>query len=36
MQTEVKESQESEIETVKDKFFDDLKMKEGFGIVEVK
>ena len=36
LQTEVKESEESEIETIKDKLFDDLNMKEGFGIVEIK
>ena len=36
LQTEVKESEESEIETIKDKLFDDLNMKKGFGIVEIK
>ena len=36
LQTEVKESEESEIETIKDKLFDNLNMKKGFGIVEIK
>ena len=36
LQTEVKESEESEIETIKDKLFNDLNMKKGFRIVEIK